>query len=123
MPKFTIRIAVTNLGSASITAHVGASLVGATDHIEYYNTTEDFKHEFSLGISTVERYLTTDLGINQKYYLYVALWEAEKPIGEGIKYAGAVVKNAVEKKKKIAAAAINLTASVSSISPTSFFGE
>ena len=123
MPKFTIRISVTNLGNVPVTAHVGASLVGATDHIEYYNASEDFQHEFRQGISTVVRYLTTDLGRNQKYYLYVALWEAEKPIGEGIKYAGAVVKNAVEKKKKIAAAAINLSASVSSISPTSFFGE
>ena len=121
MPKFTIRIAVTNLTNAPVTAHVGASLVGAVDHMEYFNTSEDFQHEFKVGISTVVRYLTSDLGRNQKYYLYVALWEAEKPIGQGIKYAGVVVPNAVEKKKKIVA--VNLTASVSSISPTSFFGE
>ena len=121
MPKFTIRIAVTNIGSAPVTAHVGASLVGAVDHMEYFNTSEDVTHKFQSGISTFERYLTTDLGKNQKYYLYVALWEAEKPIGTGKKYAGAVVPNAVEKKKKIAA--VNLTMSVSSVSPTSFFGD
>jgi len=121
MPKFTIRIAVTNLTNAPVTAHVGASLVGAVDHMEYFNTSEDFQHEFKVGISTVVRYLTTDLGRNQKYYLYVALWEAEKPIGQGKKYAMATVPNAVEKKKK--KLAVNLTTSVSSISPIEFFEE
>jgi len=121
MPKFTIRISVTNLGNVPVTAHVGASLVGATDHTEYYNTSEDVTHEFQSGVSTFERYLTTDLGKNQKYYLYVTLWEAEKTIGFGKKYATAVLPNAVEKKKKIVA--VNLKTSVSSISPTSFFGE
>jgi len=45
--------------------------------------------------------LNTDLGANQKYDLVVALWEGEKTIGQGIKYAVYTVKNAVEKKKKI----------------------
>jgi len=31
----------------------------------------------------------------------VALWEGEKPIGTGTKYADFTVHNAVEKKKKI----------------------
>jgi len=118
MPKFTIKAIVTNSGSASVTAHVGASLVGASDHIEYYNTSEDYKYTFPVGESTITRYLTTDLGAYQKYYLYIALWEAEKSIGTGKKYAVAVVPNAVEKKKKLVAA--NLKISVSDYSPTSF---
>jgi len=121
MPKFTIRIAVTNLSSAPVTAHVGASLVGATDHVEYFNTSEDVTHKFQSGVSTFERYLTTDLGKNQKYYLYVALWEAEKPIGERKKKPRGEGPKGVEKKKK--KAAVNLTMSVSSVSPKSFFGD
>ena len=120
MPKFTIRITVTNLMDAPVTAHVGASLVGATDHMEYYNTSEDYKHEFKVGISTIVRYLTSDLGRNQKYYLYVALWEGEKLIGTGKKYAVAVLKNAVEKKKKIV---VDMTLGTPNISPISFSGE
>ena len=118
MPKFTIHVTVTNSGNTSVSAHVGASLVGATDHIEYYNTSEDITKTFSVGVTSVTRYLTSDLGKNQKYYLYVALWEAEKPIGHGIKYATAVLPNAVEKKKKII---IDMTLAVPSISPASFF--
>jgi len=118
MPKFTISVLVTNSGSASISAHVGASLVGAKDHIEYYNTSEDITHTFPVGETAITRYLTSDLGAYQKYYLYVALWEAEKSIGTGKKYAGAVVPNAVEKKKKLVA--VNLGISVSDYSPTSF---
>ena len=120
MPKFTIHVVVTNNGNTSVKAHVGASLVGATDHMEYYSTSEDITQTFSIGVTSVTRYLTSDLGRNQKYYLYVALWEAEKPIGHGIKYAMAVVPNAVEKKKKIV---MNMTLAVPNISPTSFFGE
>ena len=81
MPKFTIKVIVTNNGNTSVTAHVGASLVGASDHIEYYNASEDITQKFNIGVTSVTRYLTTDLGIYQKYYLYVALWEGEKPIG------------------------------------------
>ena len=120
MPKFTIKAIITNNGNASVTAHVGASLVGAVDHMEYYNTSEDITQRFNVGITTVTRYLTSDLGRNQKYYLYVALWEAEKPIGHGIKYATAVLPNAVEKKKKII---IDMTLAVPTILPQSFYGD
>jgi len=120
MPKFTIHVVVTNNGNTSVKAHVGASLVGATDHMEYYSTSEDITQTFSIGVTSVTRYLTSDLGRNQKYYLYVALWEAEKPIGHGIKYAMAVLPNAVEKKKKIIP---DMVLVATSISPTSFFGE
>jgi len=121
MPKFTIRVSVTNNGNTAVTAHVGASLVGAVDHMEYYNTSEDITQTFSVGVTSVTRYLTSDLGKNQKYYLYVALWEAEKPIGHGLMYARAVLPNAVEKKKKNIV--MNMTLAVPSISPASFFGE
>jgi len=117
MPKFTIHVSVTNKGNTSVAAHVGASLVGASDHIEYFNTSEDIKQTFTVGETSVTRYLTTDLGKYQKYYLYVTLWEAEKTIGHGIKYATAVLPKAVEKKKKIV---VDMTLAVPSISPTSF---
>ena len=100
MPKFTTSLIVTNNGSASVSAHAGASLVGASDHVEYFNTSEDVKYTFKVGNTLVTRYLSTDLGAYQKYFLYVALWEGEKLIGTGIKYAIAVLPNAVEKKKK-----------------------
>jgi len=120
MPKFTIKVVVTNNGNASVSAHVGASLVGASDHVEYFNTSEDIKQTFSIGDTSITRYLTTDLGAYQKYYLKVALWEGEKLIGTGKKYASAVVPNAVEKKKKIL---MKKTLGVPSISPKSFIGE
>ena len=120
MPKFTIRVSVTNNGTAPVSAHVGASLVGVVDHMEYYNTSEDITQEFNVGVTSVTRYLTSDLGRYQKYYLYVALWEAEKTIGLGKKYAVAVLANAVEKKKKIV---LDLSLSTPLISPTSFLVE
>ena len=120
MPKSTIKVTVTNKGTASVSAHVGASLVGASDHVEYFNTSEDVKYTFKVGDTSVTRYLTTDLGAYQKYYLYVALWEGEKLIGTGKKYATATLPNAVEKKKKKVVA---MTLGVPSISPTSFSGE
>ena len=120
MPKFTIKIVVTNNGNASVSAHVGASLVGGRDHVEYYNTSEDIIHTFPIGETSITRYLTTNLGAYQKYYLYVNLWEAEKPIGVGKKYASAVVPNAVEKKKKLL---VKMTLGVPSISPQSFIGD
>ena len=73
MPKSTIKVIVTNNGNASVSAHVGASLVGATDHVEYFNTSEGYKHTFPVGSSTIVRYLTTDLGVYQKCYLYVVI--------------------------------------------------
>ena len=100
MPKFILRLKVTNSSGVSVSAHVGASLVGTQDHIEYYNESEDIKKLFPRGLSIVQRYLTTDLGLFQKYDLIVALWEGEKSIGHGIKYADFTVHNAVEKKKK-----------------------
>ena len=69
MPKFTTSLIVTNNGSASVSAHVGASLVGASDHVEYFNTSEDCKHTFPVGTSTIVRYLTANLGAYQKYYI------------------------------------------------------
>ena len=120
MPRFTITVTVTNKGDASVSAHVGASLVGASDHAEYFNTSDDIKYTFPTGETTITRYLSTDLGAYQKYYLYVALWEGAKPIGVGKRYAIASVPNAVEKKKKIV---VKMTLGVPSVSPTSFFGE
>ena len=120
MPKFTMRIRVTNKSGAFVSAHVGASLVGQKDGIEYYNTADDVKKLFGLGITDVVRYLNTDLGAYQKYDLYVALWEGEKLIGTGIKYAAVTLKNAVEKKKKIV---VKLAASVQAFYPPSFVGD
>ena len=117
MPKFTIRLRVTNNSGTPITAYVGASLVGASDGIEYYNISNDVKKVFNLGKNEFIRYLDTDLGKNQKYDLVVALWEGEKPIGQGIKYNTLTVKNAVEKKKKTV---VNMALSVLSFYPTSF---
>ena len=70
MPTFTIKVTVTNKGTASVSAHVGASLVGASDHVEYFNTSEDFKHTFTIRETPIIRYLTADLGAYQKCYLY-----------------------------------------------------
>ena len=118
MPKFTIKIFVTNNGTNSVTAHVGASLVGVSDHIEYFSTSEDYKHTFAVGSTIIYRNLTTNLGAYQKYDLYVALWEAEKKIGTGVKYAYAKKANAVEKKKKIVAVKLGVT--IHYVSPISF---
>jgi len=117
MPKFTMRIRVVNGSGAPVSAHVGASLVGQINTVEYYNTAEDVKKTFNTGITDVVRYLTTDLGENQKNYLYVALWEGEKKNGKGKKKAEAVVKNAVEKKKKII---VSFGLSVPAFYPSSF---
>ena len=100
MPKFILKLKVINYSIAPVSAHVGASLVGTQDHIEYYNESEDIKKLFPRGRTIVQRYLTTDLGLNQKYDLIVALWEGEKPIGHGTRYADFTINNAVEKKKK-----------------------
>ena len=71
MPKSTIKVIVTNNGNVSVSAHVGAPLVGASDHIEYFNTLEDVKHTFTVGENSITRYLTADLGAYQKFYFYV----------------------------------------------------
>jgi len=101
MPKFILKLRVVNNSGVPVSAHIGASLVGTQDSIEYYNKAEDIKKLFPTGQSIHQRFLTTDLGLKQKYNLIVALWEGEKPSGHGIKYADFTGKNAVEKKKKI----------------------
>jgi len=116
MPKFTIRIRVTNKTGVSVKAHVGASLI-SKDWREFYNTADDVTLVFNPGKNEFIRYLNTDLGPYGKYNLVVALWEGEKPIGHGIKYAAITVENAVEKKKKIL---VNMTTEVLNFSPASF---
>ena len=117
MPKFILKLKVTNNSGVSVSAHVGASLVGTKDFIEYYNEADDIKKLFPVGDTIVQRYLNTDLGLNQKYDLVVALWEGEKSIGQGIKYADFTVPNAVEKKKKIT---VNMAIEVMDHYPKSF---
>ena len=116
MPKFTIRLRVTNYSGVPVKAHVGASLVGK-DWTEFYNTADDVTKIFNLGKTEFIRYLNTDLGKYQKYDLVLVLWEGEKPIGTGIKYASLKLVNAVEKKKKIK---VNMTLAVLNFSPSSF---
>ena len=116
MPKFTIRLRVTNNSGVPIKAHVGASLVGK-DWVEFYNTADDVTMVFTPGKNEFARYLNTDLGKYQKYDLVVAVWEGEKPIGHGIKYATVTLKDAVEKKKKIV---VNMTTEVLKFYPASF---
>ena len=118
MPKFTMRVRVHNNSGVPVSAHIGASLVGVDDRVEYYNTADDVKKTFSTGITDVVRYLNTDLGAYQKYDLYVAIWEGEKLIGTGTKYAEVIKRNAVEKKKKIIV--VKLVPSVEAFYPTSF---
>jgi len=117
MPKFTIRIRVTNNSGVAVSAHVGASLVGVTNTIEYYNESDDVTKVFPTGKTEFVRYLNTDLGPVQKYDLYVALWDASKAIGTGTPYVIAKVPNAVEKKKKLV---VKFDLAVLSSYPTSF---
>jgi len=117
MPKFTIRVRVTNNSGAFVKVHIGASLVGQKDAAEYYNTSDDITKVLGLGRNEYARYLNTDLGKYGKYDLYVAVWEGEKPIGTGKKYAQVVLTNAVEKKKKIV---VRLDLAVLNFSPSSF---
>ena len=119
MPKFTIRVRVTNNSGVSIKVHIGASLVGQRNAIEYYNTADDITKVCNPGRNEYIRFLNTELGQNQKYDLYLVLWEGEKPIGQGKRYAQVVVTGAVEKKKKIE---VKLDLKVLSFSPSSFTG-
>jgi len=116
MPKFTIRLRVTNTTGVPVKAHVGASLVGK-DWAEFYNTADDVTMTFNNGKNEFVRYLNTDLGKYQKYDLVVAVWEGEKPIGHGVKYATVTLKDGVEKKKKIV---VSMTTEVLKLYPTSF---
>ena len=100
MPKFTIKVWVKNTGTSTVSAHLGASLVSVVTGQEYYNVADDIKKDFVPGSIFITRYLNTDLGPIGKYTLYVALWEGEKTIGHGTKYAQVVLSGAVEKRKK-----------------------
>ena len=100
MPQFTIRLRVTNNSGASVKVHIGASLIGQDDSVEYYNTSDDITKVLGLGKNEYTRYLNTDLGLVQKYDLYLVVWEGEKTIGAGKKYAQVKLTGAVEKKKK-----------------------
>jgi len=117
MPNFTIKVWVKNKGNTTVSAHVGASLVSAVTGQEFYNVADDIKKDFAPGDTLVTRYLNTDLGPVGKYTLYLALWEGEKAIGTGIKYAHAEILKAVEKKKK---AIIDMGLVRPEISPKSF---
>ena len=116
MPNFKINIQVTNNSGYAVKAHVGASLVGAGDWVEYYNASDDILKVFNPGKTNVVRYLSSSLGAVQKYRLVVALWEGEKPIGKGIKYATITMKDAVEKKKK----KVDMKVSIINVQPTEF---
>ena len=118
MPKFTIRIRVTNNSGVPVKAHVGASLV--KDWREFYNETDDVTMVFHTGKNEFVRYLNNDLGPYGKYNLVIAIWEGEKPIGKGIKYASATIKDAVEKKKKIV---VHMTTEVINFYPASFIAK
>ena len=120
MPKFTIRISVTNKSGVPVKVHIGASLIGQVNTIEYYNTSDDITTVIGTGRHEYTRYLNTDLGQAQKYDLYVVLWEGEKTIGLGKRYAQAKITGAVEKKKK---KVVNLDLKVLAFYPISFTGD
>ena len=119
MPQFTIRVRATNNSGFAVKVHIGASLIGQRETTEYYNTSDDITKVLNPGRNEFVRYLNTDLGQAQKYDLYVVLWEGEKPIGQGKRYAQVMVSNAVEKKKKLE---VNLDLKVLAFYPSSFTG-
>ena len=117
MPRFTLRIRVTNNTGVSLKVHIGASLIGQRNTTEYYNTSDDITRVLNLGKNEYIRYINTELGPPQKYDLYVVCWEGEKPIGKGKRYASVKVTDAVEKKKKLE---VKLDLKVLAYSPVSF---
>ena len=117
MPQFTIRVRATNNSGFAVKVHIGASLIGQRETTEYYNTSDDITRVLKPGRNEYTRYLNTNLGQAQKYDLYVVLWEGEKTIGTGKRYAQVMVSNAVEKKKK---KEVNLDLKVLGFSPSSF---
>jgi len=117
MPKFTIRVRATNNSGFAVKVHIGASLVGQKDTVEYYNTSDDITKVLNPGKNEYTRYLNTDLGQAQKYDLYVVLWEGEKTIGTGKRYTQVMVPGAVEKKKK---KVVSLDLKVLAFYPSSF---
>ena len=119
MPRFTIKVRATNNSGFPVKVHIGASLIGQRETTEYYNTSDDITKVLGLGKNEYTRYLNTDLGQAQKYDLYVVLWEGEKTIGLGKRYASVKVTDAVEKKKK---KVVDLDLKVLSFYPVSFTG-
>jgi len=119
MPRFTIKIRVTNNSGFDVKVHIGASLVGQKDSLEFYNTSDDITRVLGMGKNEYTRYLNTDLGRAQKYNLIIVLWEGEKTIGTGKRYATVTVTDAVEKKKK---KVVSLDLKVLAFSPSSFTG-
>ena len=117
MPNFKIRCLIKNKGTTTVSAHLGASLVVSPNGTEYYSTKDDIKRNFPVGNTWLDRYLDTDLGVTGKYDLYLTLWEGEKAIGKGVKYASVMLPGVVEKKKKNI---IKMQISYNSISPASF---
>ena len=119
MPQFTIKIRATNNSGFAVKVHIGASLIGQINSIEYYNTSDDITKVLNPGKNEYTRYLNTDLGQAQKYDLYVVLWEGEKAIGVGKRYEQVIITGAVEKKKK---KVVSLDLKVLAFSPASFTG-
>ena len=119
MPRFSIRVRVTNKSGAPVKVHIGASLIGQIETTEYYNTSDDITEVLNAGKNEYLRYLNTDLGRAQKYNLVLVLWEGEKTIGTGKRYATVTVTGAVEKKKK---KVVSLDLKVLAFSPSSFTG-
>ena len=119
MPQFTIRLRATNNSGFSVKVHIGASLVGQKDSVEYYNTSDDITKVLNPGKNEYIRYLNTELGTPGKYDLVLVLWEGEKAIGTGKRYATVTVTGAVEKKKK---KVVSLDLKVLAFSPPSFTG-
>ena len=117
MPRFTIWVRATNNSGFAVKVHVGASLIGQREMTEYYNTSDDITKVLNPGKNEFVRYLNTNLGQAQKYDLYVVLWEGEKAIGQGKRYASVKVTDAVEKKKKIV---VDMTTEVLKFYPASF---
>jgi len=120
MPQFTIGVSATNNSGVPVKVHIGASLIGQTNTAEYYNASDDITRVIDPGRHEYTRYLNTNLGQAQKYDLYVVLWEGEKPIGQGKRYAQVKVSNAVEKKKKKIEVKFDLR--VLNFHPSSFTG-
>ena len=48
MPQFTIRVRATNNSGFPVKVHIGASLVGQKDTVEYYNTSDDITRVLNL---------------------------------------------------------------------------
>jgi len=67
MPRFTIRVRITDNSGVPVKVHIGASLVGQINSAEYYNTSDDITRVVNPGKNEFVRYLNTDLGPPQKF--------------------------------------------------------